>query len=189
MDSKFFNSLSSQIKSDGTPAVVKLDDVNNKDINPHITLSCCNSCGEILKKLIKVLRWEHRFCLNCLAACEKNEEKSQCPAFKKNILKADISPSSDLQTLLSLLKIQCKTCNIKFLISTHYNHYTKHMQNCSLDISSPSSLLVTNIFNISKNDIPKSMEDATLHVLKKKMKLNPGNSLIEFKTGGRVCIS
>ena len=63
------------------------------------------------------------------------------------------------------------------------------MQNCSLGISSPSSLLVTNIFNISKNDIPKLMEDATLHVLKKKMKLNPGNSLIEFKTGGRVCIS
>ena len=52
----FFNSLSSQIKSDGTPAVVKLGDVNNKDINPHITLSCCNSCREILKKLIKVLR-------------------------------------------------------------------------------------------------------------------------------------
>ena len=47
----FFNFLSSQIKSDGTPSVVKLDDVNNTDINPHITLCCCNSCGEILKML------------------------------------------------------------------------------------------------------------------------------------------
>ena len=103
----FFNSLSSQIKSDGTPAVVKLDDVNNKDINPHITLSCCNSCGEILKKLIKVLKCKHRLCLNCLAAClsGKNEEESQYSACKINILKADLSPSSDLQTLLSLLKI------------------------------------------------------------------------------------
>ena len=33
------------------------------------------------------------------------------------------------------------------------------------------------------------MDDATLHVLNKKMKLNPGKSLIEFKIGGRVCIN
>ena len=32
----------------------------------------------------------------------KNEEESQCPACKVNTLKADISPSFDLQTLLSL---------------------------------------------------------------------------------------
>ena len=103
----FFNSLSSQIKSDGIPSAVKLDDVNNKDINPHITLCCCNSCEEILKKLIKMLKCKHRFCLSCLAPClsEKNEEESQCPAWKINILKADISHSSDFQTLLSLLKI------------------------------------------------------------------------------------
>ena len=34
----FFNSLSSQIKSESIPSVVKLDDVNNTDINPYITL-------------------------------------------------------------------------------------------------------------------------------------------------------
>ena len=32
----------------------------------------------------------------------KNEEESQFPACKVNTLKADISPSFDLQTLLSL---------------------------------------------------------------------------------------
>ena len=64
----------------------------------------------------------------------KNEEKSQCTACKINILKADISPLSDLQTLLPLLKIQCKICSKKFFISTHYNNYLKHIQNCSLDI-------------------------------------------------------
>ena len=41
----FFNSFSSQIKSDDVQSEVKLDDVNNTDINPHITLCCCNSCG------------------------------------------------------------------------------------------------------------------------------------------------
>ena len=138
----FFSSLFSQIKFDDIPSEVKLSYVNNTDINPQITLFCCNSCGEILKKPIKVLKCEHRFCLNCLAAClsGKYEEESQCPVCKINILKTDISPSSDLQTLLSLLKIQCKRCSKKFLISTHYNHYTKHIQNCSLDISPTSSL-------------------------------------------------
>ena len=108
---------------------------------------------------------------------------------KKNTSKADISPSSDLQTLLPLLKIPCNTCVKKFLISTHYNHYTKHIQNCSLSISPPSSLLVTTIFNISDNNIPRSVEDTTLHVLKKKMKLNHRKYLTEFKIGGRACIS
>ena len=57
-------------------------------------------------KPIKVIKSKHRFCLNCPAACfssGKNEEKSQCPACKINTLKADISPSSDLQTLLPFL--------------------------------------------------------------------------------------
>ena len=111
----FFNSLSSQIKFYDIPSEVKLDDVNNTDINPRITFFYCISCGETLKKPIKVLKCKHRFCLNCLAAClnGKNEEKSQCPARKINILKAGISPSSDLQTLLSLLKIQCNICSKK----------------------------------------------------------------------------
>ena len=170
---------------------MKLGYVNNTDINPQITLCCCNSCGEVLKKPIKVLKCEHRFCLNCLAAClsRENEEESQCSVCKINILKTDISPSSDLQILRSLLKIQCKRCSKKFLISTQYNHYTKHIQNCSLDISPTSSLLVSDIFNVSNNDIRRSVENATLHVLKKKMKLDPGNSLIAFETGGRVSIS
>ena len=60
-------------------------------------------------KPMKVLKCEHRFYLNCLAPyflSGKNEE--EC---KKNSLKPEIGPSSDLQTLLSLLKIQCNTCS------------------------------------------------------------------------------
>ena len=57
----FFNFLSSQIKSDDIPPEVKLDDVNNTK----------------MRKANKVLKCEHRLCLNCLAACSlsgKNEE-------------------------------------------------------------------------------------------------------------------
>ena len=65
-------------------------------------------------KPIKVLKCEHRFCLNFLAACflcGKNEEESRFPARKINTLKAGIRPSTDLQTLLSLLNIQCNICS------------------------------------------------------------------------------
>ena len=58
-----------------------------------------------------------------MAACflsGKNEEESQVPAFKINTLEADISPSSDLSTLLSLLKIHNATHTVK--CSPHYNH-------------------------------------------------------------------
>ena len=60
-------------------------------------------------KPMKVLKCEHRFYLNCLAPyflSGKNDK--EC---KKNSLKPEIGPSSDLQTLLSLLKIQCNTCS------------------------------------------------------------------------------
>ena len=71
------------------------------------------------RKPIKVLKCEHRFCIHCLTACflsGKNEKESQFPACQINTLKSGVSPLSDLQALLSLLKIQCNTC------STRYNH-------------------------------------------------------------------
>ena len=90
----FFNFLSSQIKSDDIPLQVKLYDVNNTEMGKA-------------NKSVKMR-------LNCLTACilsGKNEEESQCPACKINTFKVHISPSSDFQTLLSLLKIQCNTCS------------------------------------------------------------------------------
>ena len=77
------------------------------------------------RKPITKLKCECRFFLNCLAAffsSGKNEQESQCPACKINTLKADISPSSDLQTLLPLLKTQCNTFSKKLFIATQYNH-------------------------------------------------------------------
>ena len=90
-------------------------------LNPDITLSSCKTCGEILKKPIKVLQCKHKFCLNFVAAflSGKTEEELQCPACKIDILKVGISPSSDLQILLPLLKTQCKTCSKK-----NYHQYS-----------------------------------------------------------------
>ena len=94
----FFDFLPSQIKFDDILPDAKMNDVNNTETG----------------KTNKSVKCKHRFCLNCLASCflsGKNEEESHCPACKMNALKTDISPSSDLPTVLSLLKIQCNTCS------------------------------------------------------------------------------
>ena len=80
------NFPSYRIKSDDIPPEVKLDDVNNTEMrkaNKSVKIGI-----QILFKLF-------------LSA--KNEEEWQCPVCKVNTLKADISPSLDLETLLSLL--------------------------------------------------------------------------------------
>ena len=70
---------------------MQLDDVNNTKLG----------------KANKSVKMWTQICVHViyLAACYlsgKNEEESQCPAFKVNALKAAISPSFDFQTLLSL---------------------------------------------------------------------------------------
>ena len=80
------NFPSYRIKSDDIPPEVKLDDVNNT---------------EMRKANKSVKMWTQILFKLFLSA--KNEEEWQCPVCKVNTLKADISPSLDLETLLSLL--------------------------------------------------------------------------------------
>ena len=80
------NFPSYRIKSDDIPPEVKLDDVNNT---------------EMRKANKSVKMWTQILFKLFLSA--KNEEEWQYPVCKVNTLKADISPSLDLETLLSLL--------------------------------------------------------------------------------------
>ena len=182
----FFDSLALQIKSI-IPATVTFKEVNNEDLNPHVSLCICEICSEIIKKPIKILKCEHKFCLNCLMASlrGKTEMESQCPSCKIKISKTDASPSTDLETMLSLLQTQCKLCSKKFKIANHAQ-YINHTQNCSInDITNCS---ISDIFSISVAHIPRNIEDAALHALRTKIKSNPKSSTIEFKTGGRVSL-
>ena len=101
-------------------------------------------------KPLQVSKYKQIFCLHCLVSfLSGKKEESQCPACKINILKPGIILPSDLQTMLSLLKIQCKTCSKKFLMSMRYNYYTKHIQNCSLEIHQAHFwLLISSIYPI-----------------------------------------
>ena len=82
------------------------DITNNEDLNPHVSVYICEICSEIMKKPIKILKSEHNFCLNCLMASlrGKTEMESQYPPCKIKISKTDASPSTDLETMLSLLQ-------------------------------------------------------------------------------------
>ena len=58
----------------------------------------------------------------------KTEMESQCPSRKIKISKTDATPSTDLETMLSLLQTQYKLCSKKFKIANHVQ-YINHTQN------------------------------------------------------------
>ena len=113
--------------------------------------------------------------------------ESQCPSCKIKIWKTDASPSTDLETTLSLLQTKCKVCSKKFMIANHAQ-YMNHTQNCSVNELQNKPVLVRDIFSISEARIPRTIEDPALHVLKTKMKSIPKSSTIEFKTAGWITL-
>ena len=101
-----------------------------------------------------------------------------------NLNAHDTSPSTDLETMLSLVQTKCKVCSKKFKIANHA-HHIYHIQICSIDELQNIPVLVSDIFSTSEAHILSTIEDAALYVLKK-MKLNLKSSNIDFKTGRKV---
>ena len=136
-----------------------LKEVNNEDLYPLVYLCICEICSEIIKKPIKILKFEHKFFLNCLMASLRGKTgmESQCPWCKIKISKTDGSPSTDLETMLSLLQIQCKLCSKKFKIANHFQ-YINHTQNCSINELQNKPVLVIYIFSISEAHILRTIE-------------------------------
>ena len=129
------------------PATVTLQEVNNEDLNPHVSLCICEICSKIIKKAINFLKCEHKSCLNCLMASlrGKTEMESQFPSCKIKISKTDASPSTDLETMLLLLQTKSKVCSKKFKITNH-DQYINHIQNCSINELQIKPVLVSDIF-------------------------------------------
>ena len=55
----FFGSLGLQIKS-AIPAAVTLQEVNNEDLNPHISLCIREICSKIIEKPTKIFKSEYK---------------------------------------------------------------------------------------------------------------------------------
>ena len=85
-------------------------------------------------------------------------------------------------------KFQDNKFKIKKFKITNYDQYINHIQNCSINELQNKPVLLSDIFSISEAHIPRTIEYATLHELKTKVKSNPKSSTIEFKTGGRVSL-
>ena len=90
----FFDSLALQIKPI-IPATATLQEVSNEDLNPYASLCICKICSEIIKKPIKILICQQKFCLKCLMALLRGKtiNESQCPSWKIKISKTDAGPS------------------------------------------------------------------------------------------------
>ena len=58
--------------------------------------------------------------------------ESECPLCKIKISKTDASPSTDLETKLSLLQTKCKVCNKQFKLTNH-EQYINHIYNFSIN--------------------------------------------------------
>ena len=117
----------------------------------------------------------------------KTEMESQCPSWKIKISKTDASPSTDLETTLLLLQTKYIVCSKTFKIKNH-DQCINHIKDCSINELQNKFVLVIVIFSISEGHIPRTIEDATLHVLKTKMKSNSKSSTIKFKNGERVSL-
>ena len=83
--------------------------------------------------------------------------ESQCPSCKIKISKIDASPSTDLETMLSLLQTKCNICSKKFKITNH-DQYINNIQNCSINELQNKPVLVSDIFCISETHIPMTIE-------------------------------
>ena len=72
---------------------------------------------------------------------------------------------TDLERIISLLQTKRKVCSKKYKITNH-DQYINHIQNCSIEELQNEPVLLSDIFSISEAHIPRTIEDAALHVLK-----------------------
>jgi hypothetical protein len=104
------------------------------------------------------------------------------------VLPEDFVTSSKTNSLIKMLTAECVKCKTKFNVINEYAMYIHHKLVCTEILLTPSLYTVNNsiseIFNLTaSSDIPRIVEDATLHVLKQKMEKSGGKS-ISFKSGG-----
>lgn len=169
-----------------------------KEINPCLELCICNICNNILRRPMLLSRCEHTFCFNCIISHlkGKNEEQTSCPICKEQIYLDTLSPCSYVLKLLDVLVLQCYQCNAQFNAINDYKSFNNHIHqfhnnsnsynNLSNSANSSSSLNLSAIFDLSPSkEIPREVEEATLHVIRNKMaQSNLPNKSIVFKSGG-----
>ena len=139
----------------------------------------CSHCLLMIKRPITVTPCEHSFCVHCFLQLVEGKSMSDlaCPICKTKI--DTVFPSKKLMELIDTLKVLCKECKTRFNIKEEHRCVGNHQ--------SSSLTLLTDLMDINTEDeITKEINDAVVHVIKKKIDGSqlPNKSIV-LQTGGR----
>ena len=98
------------------------------------------------------------------------KSESFCPTCNINFKIDNIKFSQHQKKLLDLLKVSCNLCSKKFSINSDYELYIQHKSKCCENPMDQPNKSLTEIFKLTDDsEIPRDIEDATLHVIKKRL--------------------
>lgn len=141
----------------------------------------CSHCSQLIQGPVTVSPCEHDFCVHCLLKLVegKSMENLSCP--KCSLLITSVFPSKKLKKLIETLKAVCGDCKASYTITEEHQ--------CKPSICSQATpATLTDLIKVTREeDITKEMNDAVVHIIKKKMDSSqlPNKGII-LHTGGRV---
>lgn len=159
----------------------------NHELNPHIVLCICKICGEVMNQPVMLKNCQHSFCSLCILSNVKDklENDSNCPLCKTNITIDSLSYSVHISEIIKHLTIICKICDKKvFLKDRNFeNHDCIKLSNNTIN-ENDKLVSINSFYQITDtSEIPREVNDAVLHIIKKKLNQSK-TSTIEFSSGG-----
>ncbi|XP_057313751.1 V(D)J recombination-activating protein 1-like [Hydractinia symbiolongicarpus] len=163
--------------------------------NPHYKFCLCMLCGNLLRQPLMVITCEHAFCKECILIYLEGsfQDESECPKCKRDdiitlVNQSNLKPSLHRNHMVNSLQVDCDNkCGEKFTLDK-LHELKLHNISCNTSTSSNTSAnySIRDVFLLDESSpVPREIEDATLHVLKHKMKQSTDiNNSIEFKSGG-----
>ena len=158
-----------------------------KQWNSHFDLCVCSICNNITEQPV-MLECQHSFCLTCVVSKieGKDENDSKCMTCNAKILLTKINPSIQVREMINCLVVPCELdCGKTFSINDSENK-TEHEKLCKGTFinKKSASYTISDIFELSESsEMPRIVEDATVHVMKCKMAKSKSKT-VQFPSGG-----
>ena len=162
-----------------------IEHLQNK-FNPNLEVCTCKICQSIMVNPVMNIKCQRSVCFNCLVS---RVEGNRISGIKCLLCDELANPnlyvvSTTISKLIENLQIECKnSCGTTYGIKDS-DKKESHEDTCFG--KSRHSTSIKEIFMLGPEDsIPRVVEEATIHVIKKKLTESKlPNKRIEFKTGG-----